>query len=130
MALVASESQIQKAYFSWVRMKALQDPRYEMIIKVPNETRGNFCWLRKMLAEGLAKGFPDILCLHPVEPFHGMALEFKKKGGKVSKEQERWLRKLSEAGWLAQVVYNVEMAISITESYFDFCKESRCKLVK
>lgn len=126
--LEPTESQIQIAYFDWVALKRRTDPRYEYIIKIPNDTRGNYGWRRRMGKEGLSPGVPDVVCLYPVSPFSGLALEFKRPKGKTSKDQDQWLKRLSDAKWLTQIVYNVEMAVSVTESYFDFCRESRCKL--
>jgi hypothetical protein len=123
--LETTESQIQSAYFDWVRIKELQDPRYSYLFKVPNETRGNYGWLRKLQKEGMAKGMLDVLCAWPMPPFSGLAIEFKRKGGKPSKEQEKWIAKLLAAKWCVVVCDSVEQGQLVTESYFDFCKDTR-----
>lgn len=118
--LKPTESQIQSAYFDWVRLKRLSDSRYNYIIKVPNETRGNYGWLMKLKKEGLSKGVPDIICFHPTPTFRGMALETKRPGGKLTAEQREWLDRFSRIGWLAQVGYSTQQLIAITEAYMDF----------
>ena len=114
-----TESQIQQQFVSWLEHKSLTDSRYANFFKVPNETRGNFAWLTKMKREGLKKGVPDMLCIEPRPPFRGLALEFKCKGGKISKEQQVWLNRFRAAKWLAKVVYTVEQAIAVAEQYME-----------
>ncbi len=123
--LETTESQIQSAYFDWVRIKELQDPRYSYLFKVPNETRGNYGWLRKLQKEGMAKGMLDVLCAWPMPPFSGLAIEFKSKGGKLSTSQKEWLDKLEKAKWCVAICHSTEQAQVITEAYFDFCKDTR-----
>lgn len=114
-----TESQIQQQFVQWLEIKARSDDRYNSFFKVPNETRGNFGWLMKMKREGLKKGVPDILCIEECPPFRGLALEFKRKGGKVSQDQKQWLDRFSANKWLAQVVYTAEQAMAITEQYLE-----------
>lgn len=115
-----TESQIQIAYFDWVRIKANQDSRYENIIAIPNQGGSGLNGIlrgKKMKAEGLSKGFPDVFCFIQTPEYGGLAIEFKVPDGKQSKEQEKWEKILSLAHYLYLVAYSTDQAIIITESY-------------
>lgn len=44
----------------------------------------------KAVKMGYVKGFPDIIIYEPKGKFHGMAIEMKRNGGDISREQIWW----------------------------------------
>lgn len=60
---------------------------------------------------GLQAGVPDLLVLSPLprrSTVRGVAIELKSPTGRVSPEQDRWMRALRSAGWIAVVCRSVE----------------------
>ena len=51
------------------------------------------------------------------EMWWGLALELKLAGGRVSKDQQRWLDRLAAHGWMTNVAYGLEDAQRIVEEY-------------
>lgn len=61
---------------------------------------------------------PDLLLFDPppIGGSCGVALELKRrKGGRTSPKQERWLRELEARGWVALVCHGAEEAIQELE---------------
>lgn len=71
----------------------------------------------KMKMTGYKKGFPDMFIYKSNDSFSGLAIEVKKKGGVVSPHQKEWLSRLKEGGYFSCVVYNLNEAIEIIDSY-------------
>jgi hypothetical protein len=71
----------------------------------------------KMKLTGYKKGFPDMFIYKANDSFKGLAIEVKKKGGVISPHQKEWLSRLKEGGYFSCVVYNLDDAIQIIESY-------------
>lgn len=105
------------AYFDWVRWMANADPRYALIIHIPNEgNRGKWghLWAKR---KGLSPGFPDVLCLAGAGPYRGFTIEFKGASGKLTPHQKEWLDRLSRAGYAAVVRRSFDDAQDWTETY-------------
>lgn len=71
----------------------------------------------KMKLTGYKKGFPDMFIYHSNKTFNGLAMEVKKKSGVISPHQKEWLSRLKEGGYYSCVVYNLDDAIQIIDSY-------------
>lgn len=73
---------------------------------VPNGARTSISVAKRLKAEGLEAGAPDLLIFTPPPKFpsvSGVAIEMKaQKGGRLSDEQAEWLASLSAHGWLAK----------------------------
>ena len=116
-----SERNEQIAYFQWVRIKAKQDRRYEMIVGFPMQGFGSreiairAASARKQ--EGMPKGFPDIGIFIPRGDWHGAFVEFKKNGGRPTPEQKDWIKNLEAQGYRAAVVHGLDDLIDFTSGY-------------
>ena len=113
---VPTESAEQQALFRWARASSGKHPELRLMYHIPNEGKRNPATGRRMRAEGLRRGVPDI-CL-PVARggYHGLYIELKRrKGGRVSPEQDQWLNDLRKAGYMAIVSKGwEEAAVSIS----------------
>ena len=87
------------------------------IYAIPNGGARNAVVAMKMKNEGQRKGMPD-LCL-PVakKGYHGLYIELKKKGGRVSPEQREVIARLNANGYLAEVCFGAEAAIELLKDY-------------
>ena len=86
---------------------------------VPNESKSKVQYYAKQKALGVKSGVPDILIFKAPEEYNGIAIEMKRrKGGRVSDNQKKWLKSLEENGWLTTVAKGADEAI-------EFLKEVR-----
>ena len=67
---------------------------------------------------GAKAGVPDVVIDFPVNPYHGLRIEFKRRdGGVVSEAQQSWLERLNKRGYLALVAKGFDQARIILENY-------------
>lgn len=62
-----SEHDAQVAIFTWARMSETRLPALQLLFAVPNGARVSIGHARKLKAEGLKAGVPDICCRHHQE---------------------------------------------------------------
>jgi hypothetical protein len=88
---------------------------------VPNGGKRHVGVARKLKAEGVKPGCPDILIFTPPPAeLHrrGFAIELKRKtGGRVSPDQEQWLRDLRALNWVALIATGADVAIKYLEAW-------------
>lgn len=106
-----SEDSEQAAFVQWLRLK-----------KIPffHPRNGGYIGVRqgaKFKALGVVAGIPDICIYAPIEPYHGLFIELKRKGGTISQIQKVRLRELNSLGYFAIVAFGCLEAIEITETY-------------
>ncbi len=114
-----SEHSIQSAFVQWVGLKAQADSRLLNVFAVPNAAKRSPFIAGRMLKEGLKKGVPDIIGMVPVKGFHGFAIEFKRRGGKLRPEQYEWLMRLKDSGYAVLVAFDLDTAIQFVEKYLN-----------
>jgi hypothetical protein len=51
--------------------------------------------------------------------FDGLAIELKTETGKVTKEQEEFMRKLTDRGWACEVCWSVDEFVKIIDKYYN-----------
>lgn len=123
--LPVSEHGEQSAFFDYVRIKRINDWRYELVFSVPNGAKlpwsknkkgERYCPQAKWLKdEGLLPGVPDVVCayLNPGALF----LEFKVGNNQPTTEQNRMLYLLQCAGHTVRVVRSSAEAIKELERH-------------
>ena len=115
-----TERQEQIGLIRWARIRAIKEPALNMLISVPN---GGFALDpvvgARLKAEGLAKGFPDLLLLYPSGQYHALAIEMKaqRKGAALRPEQRQWIERLQAAGYAVCVCFGASEAIKTIERY-------------
>ena len=76
----------------------------------PNESVGGQGWIIRNRQLGVKKGVPDLFYPVPSGGYHGLFIEMKAAGGRVSPDQERWIQCLNGFGYKAVVCYGWEEA--------------------
>ncbi|MEM1973305.1 MAG: VRR-NUC domain-containing protein [Thermoplasmata archaeon] len=66
---------------------------------------------------GYKRGLPDIMIFEPRQGYHGLFIEMKREGGRLTKEQKWFLDELNRRGYKAVVCYSFKQAIDIVENY-------------
>lgn len=114
-----TESEEQQRLFTWAAFCAGKYPELQLLHHIPNGGKRSKGEAGRFRAEGVKAGIPD-LCL-PVarSGFHGLYIEMKKQGGKVSQEQAHWLNSLDKQGYLTAVCYGWEAAAEVIKDYLD-----------
>ena len=97
---VPSEHNEQVWLFEWAKAMKAQYPALGLMFAIPNGGKRHIGTARKLKAEGVKAGVPDIFLPHAAGDWLGLFLELKRlKGGKMSETQQNWTRKLREAGY-------------------------------
>ena len=112
-----SEHEEQKALFAWARLATKNHPELSLLHAIPNGGHRDIRVARKLKAEGVKPGVPD-MCL-PVArgDYHGLYIELKKSGGRPSDNQKTWLSDLNAQGYKAVIAYGWVDAKTIIEEY-------------
>ena len=64
-------------------------------------------------------GVPDMFLAIAIPPFHGLYIELKVKGGKVSAKQRDWIKQLRAQGYAVEVCYGADDAILVLQQYLN-----------
>lgn len=112
-----SEATEQEALITWCRIFESRYPELEMIYHVPNGGSRNRIEAANLKRQGVKAGVPD-LCL-PVTKngYHGLYIEMKFGKNKTTKDQEEWLKRLSQYGYKTAVCYGAEEAREVIKEY-------------
>ncbi len=117
MKLHASEHDEQKALFLWAAIASKRDPRIGMMFAIPNGGLRNVVVAKKLKAEGVKAGVPDICLPVAAQGYHGLFIELKRQGGVMSAKQWGWIRELARYGYGACACYGWEDAKRMIEWY-------------
>lgn len=109
----------------WADVMTAKYPELAVLYAVPNGARTSIRTARKLKAEGLKAGVPD-LCL-PVargidhtSAYHGLYVELKRtRGGTVSPEQRGWHEALRAQGYRVVVARGAAEAIAVITQYLE-----------
>lgn len=113
-----TEHEEQVALMRLVEMHKGRWPELGMLYAIPNGGDRNMLVAKKLKAEGVKKGVPD-LCL-PIARggYHGLYVELKRqKGGQVSAEQKAWISALRGQCYRAEVCKGATEAWDVIMEY-------------
>jgi hypothetical protein len=116
-----SEHAEQAALIAWADGHAGRLPALGLLLAIPNGARTSMSVARRLKAEGLRKGCPDLFLAQPRPArgggpgYAGLWLEMKRtRGGRVAPEQRQWHTALLAAGYDVRVCRGwVEAATAI-----------------
>lgn len=125
-----SESTEQQAVVQWFRS---QYPKLRLIA-IPNGQwiagvgKAKFALINKYKAEGLTNGVSDLFLAHSDGKHHGLWVEMKNVGKKLSdmsKSQLTWQKDMIKAGYIAELAIGQDSARKIITSYIkgEYIKE-------
>lgn len=118
------EHDIQSTFFDLVRLRRKKDPRWNLIFAIPNGELRHRVVAKRLKAEGVEPGIPDVFCAIPSGNYAGLWLEFKAPKRSPSDAQKEKAELLRQAGYRVEVVNNAEKAIKIVEEYLGYAKKS------
>jgi len=115
--LYPSEYHEQCAVFDWARAVEGRYPCLRYLFATLNGVRLPVGLAVKAKRMGNRRGVPDIWLPVPTAGSHGLVLEMKVRGGRLTREQDEWLAYLRGAGYTTGVPYSADEAIQIIERY-------------
>jgi len=91
---------------------------------IPNGGARHIVAARKLKAEGVKAGVPDLCLPYPimcgeVTRWHGLYIEMKTKGGAVNPDQKEWIKYLLSVGYMVAVCWTAEEAIQELTNYLE-----------
>ena len=109
--LQPSESQEQTMLVDWMSWNDL------IFYHVPNGGKRDLREASKFRRLGVKAGVPDLCIPHPTSRYHGLYIELKSHSGKLTKEQDWWVKKLNDLGYRAEVAFGGDEGIQIIQDY-------------
>ena len=93
---------------------------------VPNGGHRHIGVAKKLKAEGVKAGVPDLLLFSPVLDYRGVAIEMKDvKNGSVSPAQREFHKRMRLCGWLVEVCRGSDEAIELINQLYNGGKNER-----
>ena len=112
-----SEHDDQAALFEWAALNEGRLPELALLFAIPNGGKRDKITAARLKAEGVKPGVLDIFL--PVARLgkHGLWIELKAKGGRVSAEQHRWIDALRREDYCVEVCWSWTDAVAEIETY-------------
>ena len=114
-----TEAEEQTALFQWAKIAEGGKPQLRLLYAVPNGGSRHRLEAVNLKRQGVKAGVPDICLPYPKGLYHGLYIELKVGKNKPSQQQERWIRDLLAAGYMAIVCYGFTQAKEAIEKYLD-----------
>lgn len=83
----------------------------------PNGGKRNVREAAKFKAMGTKPGVPDVVILEPKGEWHGLFIELKVKGGRLSDYQKDWLNALKMRNYKTAVCFSLDDVFEAVENY-------------
>lgn len=101
----------------WAALAIRELPELVLLYAIPNGARTSMSVARRLKAEGMKSGVPD-LCL-PVARggWFGMFIEMKRRDGRTSTEQRGWHGRLTAQNYFVRICFSGEEAIQALRAY-------------
>jgi hypothetical protein len=117
MSPKASEHLEQSRFFAVLRRMEVNHPGLRGAFAIPNGFLDTKAKRIRATQEGVLSGVPDVFIPWPLGGFHGLFLEFKRPGGRVTQAQEEYLALMRSRGYKAQVVFGLREALVALKAY-------------
>jgi VRR-NUC domain len=112
------EHEHQKALFEWAERKSHYEiPELKLMFAIPNGGARHIAVARKLKAEGVKAGVPDIFLPVARHGYHGLFIELKTPTGTIPPKQRLWVNDLMQAGYFAYFCFGSNQAIELIEYY-------------
>ena len=118
-----SEHDEQVALFQRIKLLANKYPELHLLFAIPNGGHRHLAVAKKLKAEGVKAGVPDLCLPVPKGQFHGLWIEMKVKPNRTTQSQRKWLTALHEQGYKTKVCYGQDEAWDCIMEYLDIISE-------
>lgn len=107
----------QATLFQMISYQVNKYPELELMFAIPNGGARHIAVARKLKAEGVKAGVPDIFLPVARNGYHGLFIEMKVGKNKPTDHQRDYLDKLEDEGYLTDVCYSSEEAYNLIMTY-------------
>ena len=121
--LIPTEHEEQLVVIQWRDLHISKCPELALLHAIPNGGHRHKAVAVKLRAEGVEAGVPDLHLPVARRGFHSLWIELKAEDGKVSREQQRWLKQLAEQGHCAVLKHGADAAIATIRWYLEITDE-------
>ena len=113
-----SEDDEQAAVMEWAVLMEKQLPELSLLFHIANGGYRHPATAARMKKLGVQAGVPDLFLPVARGGFHGLWVEMKrKKGGRVSDDQKRWMESLEGEMYRCEVAHGAEEACDFIYKY-------------
>ncbi|QNU68698.1 VRR-NUC domain-containing protein [Ruminiclostridium herbifermentans] len=92
-------------------------PELDLMYHIPNGGKRDIATAKRLKAEGVKAGVPDICLPVPRGVYHGLYIELKAGENKTTRKQNEWLEALDNNGYFTAVCYGWEEASKVITNY-------------
>ncbi|MEQ9871075.1 VRR-NUC domain-containing protein [Pectobacterium odoriferum] len=115
-----AELEEQAALIEWADKTVIDGIKIgDYLLHIPNEGKRGPKAARDAKRLGVRAGVPDLFLALPRSGYAGLWIEMKAKGGKLSAQQEVWIKRMSSVGYNAQVCFGYDHAVHDIVNYFN-----------
>jgi hypothetical protein len=115
-----SESVEQICLFRWAAFSEGAHPELALMYHIPNGGKRDMTTAKRLKAEGVKSGVPDINLPVSRSGYHGLYIELKKqKGNNTTDNQDYWLDELNKQGYFTAVCRGWEEASKVIIRYLE-----------
>jgi len=101
---VPSELEEQSQLVAWAQDAQQAHPELRLLFAIPNGEHRHWTVAKRLKAQGVRAGVPDLFLPAPRSGWHGLFLELKRRdGGVVSDHQAGWHLGLTQQGYMVAV---------------------------
>lgn len=117
MLIEVDEHTYQVALFNWARIMEKKVTELEMLMAIPLGGKRHIKVAQKLKAEGVKRGYPDIVLNISRGGYHNLFIEMKVKGKYPTPEQKEWHTKLRKQGSMVVICYSNHEAQNVIMDY-------------
>jgi len=117
-----TESEHQILVIQWAKLSEGKYPELELLHHIPNGGQRSITTAARLKKEGVKAGVPDLFLPVARGGYHGLYIEMKKEGGRLSNNQKYWIKKLKEQEYKVEVCFGFEEAKNELTSYVEWPK--------
>ncbi|GLY59291.1 hypothetical protein Pcaca05_01490 [Pectobacterium carotovorum subsp. carotovorum] len=116
-----AELEEQAALIEWADKTVIDGIKIgDYLLHIPNEGKRGPKAAHDAKRLGVRVGVPDLFLALPRSGYAGLWIEMKAKGGKLSAQQEVWLKRLEGAGYQAVCCFGVEQSVDVIANYLKY----------
>ncbi len=109
----------QAKVIDWAKANERNYPYLQLLHCSLNGVKLSKAQAGKALKQGMKKGVPDLFLPVKQGGFSGLYIEMKSAKGRISIEQSKFLKDVSDNGYAAFVCYSANEAIKRIEDYYE-----------
>lgn len=116
--MATPEHNAQVALIGWAKVNRINGrPIADYMPAIPNGGKRNRFEAYRLKQAGVIPGVSDLFLAYPVGPYHGMWLELKARGGRLTDLQRNWLELMRSVGYHAVCCEGFDEARLAIERY-------------